>query len=64
MRSILLVLLIGSVFLNGANSFITEVYPKVTQFSNDGDPGEPLFLTNYIVNGDIATVRKHISKIS
>lgn len=40
-------------------SFINSVYPRFKAFDDGGDPGEPLFLTTYIENGDIDKVNKH-----
>lgn len=36
-------------------SFVNP-YPRYKFYGDDGDPGEPLFLSKYIENGDIETV--------
>lgn len=55
MRLILLFCNISVIFTVISGSFVNP-YPKYKLFSDDGDPGEALYLTKYIENGDIETV--------
>lgn len=55
MRIILLFCTISVIFTVISASFL-ELNEKLETFSHDGDPGEALFLTEYIENEDIETV--------
>lgn len=55
MRLILLFYNISVIFTVISGSFVNP-YPKYKLFSDDGDPGEALYLTKYIENGDIEMV--------
>lgn len=37
-------------------SFINSMYPRFKHFRDDGDPGEALYLTEYIEKNDIENV--------
>lgn len=54
MRSILILFSISVIF-TVVSSFINP-YPRFKFYKDDSDPGEPLYLTPYIENGDIETV--------
>lgn len=47
---------ISAIFFAVSGSFVNP-YPRFQHFSDDGDPGEALYLTKYIESGDIKTVR-------
>lgn len=55
MRSISLISLIAVILTVVDGSFINQ-YPRFKLQKDDGDPGEPLYLTKYIESGDIQTV--------
>lgn len=48
-------------FATAKSSSFINPYPEIKPFRDGGDPGEPLFLTKYIENGDIKTVRFQFS---
>lgn len=60
MRFILLICNISVISTVISGSFVNP-YPRYKLFSDDGDPGEALYLTKYIEKGDIETVSVFLS---
>lgn len=56
MRLIVVIVNISVLFAVTSGLFLNP-YPQPKYFSDDGDPGEALYLTKYIESGDIETVR-------
>lgn len=69
MRIVLLFVFVLVLYISTTvNSAFLNPYPPIVSFSDNGDPGEALYLTKYIYNGDYQTVRfvfeeTNISKI-
>ncbi|XP_031635891.1 venom serine carboxypeptidase-like [Contarinia nasturtii] len=57
MRSLLLIISI-TVVVNVIRGTFINRYPRYKSYSDGGDPGQALYLTKYIENGDIDTARK------
>lgn len=55
MHFILAFFLTVVIFTTVDGSFVNP-YPRYEFYTDNDDPGEPLFLTKYIENGDIETV--------
>lgn len=55
MRVFLLFCAISVISTNVSGSFLNP-YPEIKFFSDYGDSGDALYLTEYIENGDIETV--------
>lgn len=51
------------VILTTAEGSFVNPYPRYKFYEDNGDPGEPLFLTKYIENGDIETVSTQYSLV-
>lgn len=45
------------VALSYINASFINPYPRFESYNDGGNPGEALYLTKYIENGDIETVR-------
>lgn len=56
MRKILIFFLISAIYTIAEGSFINSMYPRYKLYTDNEDPGEPLYLTKYIEKGDIETV--------
>lgn len=55
MRLFLLVLTLLIAFVANEASFFNP-YPRYAKYEDNGDPGEPLYLTKYIESGDLELV--------
>lgn len=55
MRSLLL-LVTSMVALASIEASFVNPYPRYAKYEDDGDPGEPLYLTKYIESGDLELV--------
>lgn len=53
---LLLILFAISVALDHINASFVNPYPRYESYNDGGNPGEALYLTKYIENGDIETV--------
>lgn len=43
-------------WLNSADASFVNPYRRYAKYSDGGDPGEPLYLTKYIENGEVELV--------
>lgn len=55
MRLILLVFT-STIVLTTIGANFVNPYPRYAKYQDDGDPGEPLYLTKYIESGDLELV--------
>lgn len=59
MKKMWIIFIISAIYTIAEASFINSMYPRYKFYKDNGDPGEPLYLTKYIEKGDINTVSNH-----